>query len=508
MNYGQIALRSICHRGLASGLTALSMALGVMMVVAVLSIHGVVKRSFQSNSTLGYNMIIGAAKGGKLQLTLNTVFYLSQPNENLPYTYYMEFQSDEDRAEAAKHSIAALAQELEWSLTEAQSLSSAAAMLPGGNLIGSLLSGIALEETQPQPIAEEGKFAQYTELAIPVCLGDYFGPFRVVGTTPDMFDKLHFGPSGEKKYTFSSGRNFQLKSEKYGFFEAVVGFKVAQARKLKVGDGIAPTHGDPEGEGHGRKFFVVGILAPTGTPNDRAVFININGFYLMEGHAKPLPKDEEEDEDEDETNEMTDATEEDPGANNAHLKDVEPLSLEGREITALLVRTDPILALGLPNLINEGDEAQAVLPIGQIYSLFEKIVKPIQTVLVVLTGLICVVSSVSILVSIYNSMTDRRHEIAVMRALGAGRSTVMMIILLEAIMLSLGGAGLGWLAGHSLNAGFSGWIESETGVTIGFFDMVPAEWALIPSLILLAIIVGILPSIVAYRTDVAGSLGE
>ena len=58
--------------------------------------------------------------------------------------------------------------------------------------------------------------------------------------------------------------------------------------QVKLGDRISTTHGDPEGEGHGRKFAVVGILAPSGTPNDRAAFVNMEGFYLMKGHAKPL----------------------------------------------------------------------------------------------------------------------------------------------------------------------------------------------------------------------------
>jgi len=91
-----IAWRSIRQRALASCLTALSMGLGVMLVVAVLSIHGVVSESFRSNASLGYNMIVGA-KGGKLQLTLNTVYYLSQPVENIPYEYYLEFLSAEQR---------------------------------------------------------------------------------------------------------------------------------------------------------------------------------------------------------------------------------------------------------------------------------------------------------------------------------------------------------------------------------------------------------------------------
>ncbi|HEY6564782.1 MAG TPA: hypothetical protein VIY86_09820, partial [Pirellulaceae bacterium] len=91
MSLFRIAWRSIQQRGLASGLTAFTMALGVMLVVAVLSIHGVVSKSFRNNSSLGYNMIVGPPMGGKEQLTLNTVYYLSAPVENIPYTFYLEF---------------------------------------------------------------------------------------------------------------------------------------------------------------------------------------------------------------------------------------------------------------------------------------------------------------------------------------------------------------------------------------------------------------------------------
>src|SRR5256884_6907757 len=97
MSLFRIALRSILQRGVASLLTTFSMALGVMLVVAVLSIHGVVSQSFRNNASLGYNMIVGANKGGKEQLTLNTVYYLSQPVENNPYTYYLEFLKREER---------------------------------------------------------------------------------------------------------------------------------------------------------------------------------------------------------------------------------------------------------------------------------------------------------------------------------------------------------------------------------------------------------------------------
>jgi putative ABC transport system permease protein len=103
-------------------------------------------------------------------------------------------------------------------------------------------------------------------------------------------------------------------------------------------------------------------------------------------------------------------------------------------------------------------------------------------------------------------MSDRRHEIAVMRALGAGRGTVMQLVLFEAILLALGGGLAGWLLGHVLTAALGPWISLQTGVSIGFFQFVPYESAIIPGLIALAALVGYLPALAAYRTDVAKAL--
>ena len=95
--------------------------------------------------------------------------------------------------------------------------------------------------------------------------------------------------------------------------------------------------------------------------------------------------------------------------------------------------------------------AQAVLPIREMTSLFARSSIP-ANLLLGLTVMIVIVSGIGILVSIYNSMSERHHEIAVMRALGAGRRTVMLLVLLESILLSLGGGLLGWIVGHALIA--------------------------------------------------------
>jgi putative ABC transport system permease protein len=521
MSLFRIALRSILQRGVASLLTTFSMALGVMLVVAVLSIHGVVSQSFRNNASLGYNMIVGA-KGGQEQLTLNTVFYLSKPVENIPYTYYLEFLKRAERDQLQQHSFVVHCRE---ALTQTMDLSPLggidhSALLRTTDFLGpSLVPDSRAKSHFPAvEMGRDGKYGMMTDLAIPLCLGDYYGRFRVVGTTPDLFDELVFDIDNDRKFEFGQGRNFRSHDAEHGFFEAVVGSTVARELNVTLGQRISPRHGDPEGHTHTGKFTVVGILRPSGTPNDRAVFVNMEGFYLMEDHAKPL--DEAKPEEATDQPKVFDKAswQEFQKSRAAAAKkaetddsaDVEPLPVEQREVTAMLLKVPYQLAPGLENAINEGSQAQAVLPVAVIYGLFEFIVNPIEWTLLVLTAMICVVSAISILVSIYNSMSERRGEIAVMRALGAGRGTVMTIILLEATLLALGGGVFGWLAGHTMCFVAGPWIEQQTGVLVGFINLLtlPLESILIPSLMVLAIAVGIWPAISAYRTDVAKSLGK
>ncbi len=170
---------------------------------------------------------------------------------------------------------------------------------------------------------------------------------------------------------------------------------------------------------------MVGVLEPTGTPNDRAIFVNIEGFY----HAPRRRRDTKNQPSqaacrrrppaETRTTNMRSPRQRRPHG---------PGRLEfdpRREVSAVLVvfRT-PDLAkrVAISQLINRDQDlqVQAVAPAEEVIRLFEGIVGNIQLVLLILAVLIVIVAGIGILVSIYNSMSDRRHEIAMMRALGAG----------------------------------------------------------------------------------------
>jgi putative ABC transport system permease protein len=430
----KIAWRSIQQRSLASFLTALSMALGVSLVVAVLVIGQIVEKSFASGNALGYNVIVGA-KGGRLDLLLNTVYYLNRPIENIPWEYYQEFLHAGQRSDH-----------------------------------------------------KNGKYADDVDIAIPVCLGDVVGEagqYRVVGTIPELFSKLLHS-------TFSSGENFKTPD----FTTAVVGAEVAKHMGFKVGDSFSPAHG-VGGEKH-MPFKIVGILDRTSTPVDRAAYVNMEGFFLIPDHAKGHVEEVHKPGEKEEPDEI--------------LKT--PLPEDQREVTSVLIRTASIggappelVAPDLVKHVNKEFVAQAIEPIKEITVLTNTFVRPMQWILLILTVLIVIVAGVGIMVSIYNSMSERRHEIAVMRALGAHRGKIMMIVLTESIMLALGGGLLGWVAGHLLVGAAAPVITDYTGVAVNFLQFVPtAELILIPGLIVLASLAGYMPAVSAYRTDVGRAL--
>ncbi|WP_153555987.1 ABC transporter permease [Roseimaritima sediminicola] len=465
MNTLQIAWRNFQQRSLASILTTLSLALGVALTVAVLSVYGIVKDAFERNASVGYNLVVGP-KGSPLQLTLNSVYYLSQPIENLPYTQYMEFMTKEQRAEQVRRF--------------------------GG----------------PAELAErEGAYSAYIRggFAIPLALGDFFGPFRVVGTTPDFFELLRYGPDVDQPFEIAEGRFFEEHSDQYGYFEAVVGSRVAQEMNVGVGDEFFPTHGDPTGHGHDLGFTIVGVMKPTGTPNDRVAIVNLEGFYLMGGHAKPIDEEDLSEEEKAALAEAETAEAEDGEAGGA--AKFKPLMIRQREVTSILVRTgNPLFGPQIQNVVNEDIYAQAAAPVLEINKLMNLIVVPLLTALMVITVITCVVAAVGILVSIYNSMSDRRRDIAVMRALGARRDTVTTVILLESLLIAVIGGVSGWLLAHGAIWLAGGYIEAQTGIRPGLFSTSQYELVILPLVLALAALAGLLPAMVAYRTDVTKNL--
>lgn len=443
MNLLTIAWKSVRQRSLSSTLTALSIALGIMLMVSVLVIFGVVEGTFSQRS-INYDLIIGP-KGSPLQLVLSTVYHVSPPIENLPYKYYRDMRKD------------------------------------------------------PR-----------VSVAIPIAFGDVTeeGSFPIVGTTPQFFE-IDYAP----RRPFLVNGDFLRKS-----FDAVIGDRVAKDNGWALGTKFKLVHGGADtGHVHDEEFEVKGILAPTGSPHDKTVYVNLEGFYMIEGHDKPIAEAIERERkfyglpplaaDELAAQAKRLGGHEHEGHDHAGHDHQHAIPDVQKEVTAVLVQCKTQIAANLlAGELKKGYQAMGVNPIQPMQQLFTDVLGGVRTLLIVLTGLIVIVSGIGIFVSIYNSMSARQKEIAIMRALGARRTTVFGIILLESILLCVGGGLCGLLLGHGLVFVAAPVVEARSGILMDPLAFDPWELVLFPVLLGVGSFVGFLPGMAAYRTDVAQTL--
>ena len=103
-------------------------------------------------------------------------------------------------------------------------------------------------------------------------------------------------------------------------------------------------------------------------------------------------------------------------------------------------------------------------------------------------------------------MNERRREIAILRALGAQRTTVFSAIVLESAAIGALGMAIGFVVYAAIVVTASSIIRVQTGVVID-----PAKFNMVMvaapcGIIGLAALLGIFPAVKAYRTDVASGL--
>ena len=337
-----------------------------------------------------------------------------------------------------------------------------------GSPLQLVLNSIFHLEASPGNVAAED--LQYiarhplVKAAIPIAVGDNFKGWRIVGTVPELFTKIEYAPG--KKYALAAGRLFEGTAK-----EAVVGSFAAQALGWKLGDTFHPFHGltyVPNGDQHPDVFTITGILAPTNTPVDRVIWIPLAGIQTMSGHD---PK-------------------------------------HATEVSAVLLQLrSPLAGAVLDGMYNkQGNRLTLAWPIGTIIAgLFNKI-SWFDEVLTLVAWLVALVAAGSVLSSIYNSMSARQRDIAILRALGARRRLVFGAVVAEAATIGV----LGSLAGGAVYAilltGIAAVIRAQTGVVLEPFAWQPVfAWAP-AALIGLCALGGLVPAFKAYRVPVAETL--
>ena len=148
----------------------------------------------------------------------------------------------------------------------------------------------------------------------------------------------------------------------------------------------------------------------------------------------------------------------------------------------------------------------AANPASEMRSFFDTFLSPSTKLFLAIAVLVTVVAAISILVSIYNSVSARLKEIAILRALGATRVKVLTLICIEAGLVGLIGGVLGMVIGHLMGVGVSFYLQRLLGEGIDWLAVGRFEGLYLWIVVVLAILAGFVPAIKAYKTPVATNL--
>ena len=279
------------------------------------------------------------------------------------------------------------------------------------------------------------------ETAVPLSLGDSHKGFRVVGTKPDFLDLYDAA--------LEEGKMWQKT------LEVVAGAAVAKELGLEIGYTFKSTHGFDQNDDliheDAESFRVVGILAPTGAVIDQLLLTRFSSTWAVHDHGEH--EHDEEDHDGHDHDEHDHDEHGHEGHDHGTPKEAFPddlLSYQDKQITSILVKFKGhnIQALNMQRAINENTEMQAATPaieINRLYTLMGTGTRALRWLAIV----IIVVSGLSIFISLYNSLKERRYELALMRVMGASRSKLLTLIILEGLLLAV----LGYLLGMALSHG-------------------------------------------------------
>jgi len=363
--------------------------------------------------------------------------------------------------------------------------------------------------------------------AIPLAYGDNFQGWRIVGTNKRYAEFYNV--------KVANGRVFEQP------FEVNVGAYAASELNLSVGSTFTSTHGldantnDPEHQ-HNQTFTVVGIFESSGTAIDRLILTPVESIWMVHEH--------EHEEGEAEDHEEEHAHEEDAHLNESeghesseHEHTVEDdhrheeSAEEGvsgeeimkrvqernngmhsehedeREVTAyLIIKKLPSAMWMLPNAVKNTNMqlAQPAIEINRLnenFGLGMSIVKGVALV-------IMLVSMLSVFISLFSALRERKYELAIMRTLGAKKIQLFFLVLVEGCIYMFIGIAFGLVLSRIGLLILSG--AAQQSFHDEFDPMIFLNEELILGCIVLGlgVVASLLPAIKVFFMDISKTLGN
>ncbi len=543
-----LALKSLRNRAFSTSLTVGSIALSVALLVGVENVRTGMRESF-SNTISQTDLIVGT-KGGTIQLLLYSVFGMGASTENVSWEAYRQW---------AEHP--AVAWTIPYSLGDSHRGFRVIGTnedfyrhyrYRGGQEIA-MAEGRAnadlLDVTLGADVAAELNYALGDEIVVTHGIGEVgfmhhdHMPFTVVG----ILDKT-FTPVDRAVYVTLEGME-AIHLEDGAPAAADDGHAHDEAEAAPVDDGHAheevedtatadegqaaddghaheETEAAPvddghahdeaedtaaEDDGHAHDEAATedeGQAADDGHAHDEAEAAPVDDGHAHDDHSEAATGDDGHAHDEAEAAPVDDghAHDEAEAADDGHAHDqAAGLSIEGVEITqvtsffvGLTSRRD---VLQLQREINdfEDEPMMAVIPGVALNEMWQGLGYA-ETGLRLVTIFVVLVGLLGMLVSLYTSLDERRREMAILRAVGAGPNRIVSLLVLESAFLATAGAIGGLALVYVLLAAGQSLVEAQVGLSIPIRPPGSTELLFLGAVVTAGFLMGFVPALKAYRT--------
>lgn len=319
---------------------------------------------------------------------------------------------------------------------------------------------------------------------IPFSLGDSYQGHRVVGTNEDFFQHYRF--RGEQKIQLLEGEIFN------GIFDVVVGHDVAKKFQLKLGSKLTLAHGVSNKailEHENTPFTVVGIMKPTATPVDRALYISLYGMEAMHmGWETGMPDE-------------------------SKLASPETLSKEEMEIkqvtSFLLGAKNRIQTLRLRSAISQdtAEPLMAIIPGLTLQELWQSL-GHVENILILVSFCVLIVGVFGILIALYTSLQERRKEMAILRSMGASLGQITSLLVTEAMILVGLGSVLGVVFLYVGMFALRPYLESQFSLYLPIQALSQKEWIMLAIVWGAGLVAGIIPALKARYQSLQDGLSS
>ncbi|MBG6246091.1 ABC transporter substrate-binding protein [Candidatus Symbiopectobacterium sp. 'North America'] len=337
-----------------------------------------------------------------------------------------------------------------------------------------LIPAQVLDEVQKNPLVA---------WAAPVAFGDFYQGMPIVGTNAALVTDV-----GKRRLL--AGRVFN------DGFEAVVGAGTG----LSIGSTFSPVHGQVGEEGaHAEvRYTVVGVLPADGSAWDKAILVPVNAVCRVHGiHAPSDHDDEHEHHDHDDGHEHAE------GDTHEHHDDSE---VHHHEVGVPAIVVKPLSIAGAYQLrsLYRSTATQAVFP-GEVLVKLYSILGDIRALLMYIAiGTQGLVGMAVALVAVMH-LRQRQKQIGALRAFGAPRTGIFLLIWSGLMSLVFAGVAIGVGLGYAAAQAVAIIMSEKSGfvlpITLGEDDL----WFVL-LLLAVAAVVLTLPSVLSYRQSPAAAL--